>query len=610
MPEMNLRRASVSVVLIVVGLFPATASAQKDRFVGALVAFRTALGGTYGDEGPRLEAALEDMASSLEVWDRSTAAAEADLRSGLLAAPPAEQLRRQIALASLMLDRDRWADALVHLDAAVTASPGGAPVHLARGLVREMAGDVAGAASDFQRAWELDGSDPVTAYLLVTRGLATGALEDPAPVIEALMAAQRVATRESTTGFVELGLLRDRAEWPVLAPAAYVEGFTLVAEGRYGDAVASFRDAVVRDPLLVDRAATTAPLSSGIESLRSGEYDEAVAHLEAAVTATPDSTEARRLLGLAFHLTGRLAESLEQLEAAVRLAPSEERARIALARELLAQERSEDAEAVLRETVAALPASAEAHWTLAQMYVKNTRDAEAIAELEALLAFPVLAGRGQIDWLLAGLYSRHEDYEGNIRVLSERVRLDLNNPLVHKELGLAYLRVGSRPQALAELLMTAFFAPDDMETLARIGQLHLDEERYADAEVVLRQVVARAPDLDQSRFALGTALIRLGRTEEGRAELQAFQRLSERKRRAEARKVEIETLLANAERAAHEGRLEEAIATLEQAAALDDGEPRVYEVLASVYEKQGRTEDQAGALAMRDRLAKARPVEP
>ena len=64
MPEMNLRRASVSVVLIVVGLFPATASAQKDRFVGALVAFRTALGGTYGDEGPRLEAALEDMDSS------------------------------------------------------------------------------------------------------------------------------------------------------------------------------------------------------------------------------------------------------------------------------------------------------------------------------------------------------------------------------------------------------------------------------------------------------------------------------------------------------------------------------------------------------------------
>ena len=89
-----------------------------------------------------------------------------------------------------------------------------------------------------------------------------------------------------------------------------------------------------------------------------------------------------------------------------------------------------------------------------------------------------------------------------------------------------------------------------------------------------------------------------------------FQRLSAAKRRAEARKVELETLLHSAEQAVGEGRLDEAIASLEQAASLDDGEPRVYEVLASVYEKQGRPDDRASALAIRDRLAAERPAEP
>jgi tetratricopeptide (TPR) repeat protein len=538
---MNVRRALFAATLVTATLAPSAASAQKDRFVDALIAFRTALGGTYGDEGPQLEAALQRMASSLAAWDREAAAAEAELRSGLSGAPSEDRLRRRIALASLMLDRDRWAEALADLDAAVAENRDRASVYLARGLVRDRAGDNVGAVRDFERAWELDRGDPVKAYLHVTHGLATGTLDDPSPPLDALRAAHRAAATSAPRGFMEIGLLRDRAEWPVLAPAAYAEGFKFIVAGRYEEALASFRAAVAQDPLVTDPAAKTGQLPRGSASLRDGQYAAAITHLENAVTSTPASAEAHRLLGTAYHLAGRPAESLERLVSAIRLAPSDERARIALARELLALER-EEAEGALREAIAALPASAESRWTLAQMYVKSGRDAEAIAEIEALLTFPLLAGRGQLDWLLAGLYSRHLEFETSNRMLSERVRLDLNNPVVHKELGLAYLRVGSRPQALAELLMTALFAPDDLETLERIGQIHLDDERYADAEAVLRRVVARAPDRPRPRYALGTTLLRLGRTEEGQAELAAFERLIVARREAEAQKIENERL--------------------------------------------------------------------
>jgi tetratricopeptide (TPR) repeat protein len=537
---MNIRGASVAVALAVATLAPSTASAQKDRFRDALIEFRASLGGTYGDEGPQLQTALNAMASSLAAWDREAASDEKELRRGLQEASPEDQLRRRIALASLMLDRGRSAEALDELDVAVAANPQRAFAYLARGLVRDTAGDTTGAVSDFRRAWELDRGDPVKAYLLVTHGLASGALDDPGPPINTLLAAQQRATRDAPPGFMEMGLLRDRAEWPVLAPAAYAGGFALVMKGRYSEAVESFRAAVARDPLLIDPAAKTEQLVRGIARLRDGLYSAAVADLEAAAAASPASAEAHRVLGTAYHLAQRPSESLEHLKTAIRLAPSDERARIALARVLLTRERRAEAESVLHEAIAALPASAEARWALAQLYIQSDRSVEAVAELEAVSTFPMLAGRGQLDWLLAQLHRRHQDFEAVTRVLSERVRLDLNHPVVHKELGFAHLLRGSRQLALAELLMTALFAPDDLETLLGIGQLHLDDGRYAEAETVLRRVVARAPDRAQARFALGTTLLRLGRVEEGQAELAAFQRLLVSKREAEREKVELE----------------------------------------------------------------------
>jgi tetratricopeptide (TPR) repeat protein len=546
---MNVRCAFLA-ALIAIGLAPSSARAQKLPFIDALITFRTALGGTYGDEGRQLEAALDRMASSLAAWDREAAVAETELRSGLPSAPPEDRLRRRVALASLMLDRDRWVEALGDLDAAVAEHPRRAFAYQARGRVRDKAGDALGAARDFKRAWELDRGDAVKAYLLVTRGLAAGVLDDPGPPLRALLAAQQTATGDPTRGFMEIGLLRDRAQRPVFAPAAYAEGLANVAKGRYAEAVASFRAALARDPLLIDPAAKATALAQGIASLRHGQYAAAIMHIEVAVVASPTSAEAHRLLGTAFHLAERPTESVEHLTTAIRLAPMDERSRLALARALLAQQRREEAEHVLRSAIEALPASAEARWSLAQIYIETDRSVEAIAELETLSTFPMLAGRGQVGWLLAGLYHRHQDFDAMSRVLGERVRLDLNNPVAHKELGFAHLLRGRRQRALAELLVSARLAPNDLETLARIGQIHLDDGRYAEAEMVLREVVTRAPDMARARFALGTTLLKLGRAEEGQAELAEFRRLSLSRLEAERRKIQSERLLGNAERSA------------------------------------------------------------
>src|SRR5690349_13862110 len=69
-------------------LRPVGAAAQKSAFIDAFIEFHSALPGTYGDEGQRVTAALDRMASSLDVWERSSSAAEQSLsaRTGTTAA--------------------------------------------------------------------------------------------------------------------------------------------------------------------------------------------------------------------------------------------------------------------------------------------------------------------------------------------------------------------------------------------------------------------------------------------------------------------------------------------------------------------------------------------
>lgn len=516
----RLRAACAAGGLLAVLAMPSAAAAQKDPFVDALIAFRTALAGTYGDEGPQVTARLDEMEARLAEWDRATAAAEADLRAQLQRAGGEEALRLRTTLASLLLERGRLAEARAEIDAAIAIDPKRAAFHLFRGLINDAMDARDTAAEDYRRAWALDPADPIKGYLLLDRA----APADAQPQIDALIAAQPSA--HGPASFISLALVEDNAaDWPVFAPAAYADGFRLIAERRYPEAVASFRAAAARDPLVAAAAAGHERAVQGVAGLRQKQFAAAVTHLDAAVAEASGSSEIHRLLGIAHGAAGKQAESVEHLETAVRLAPDDERSRVALGRALMKAGEWERAERALREAIAALPQSAEARWALADLLEQRDRGGDAIPVLEAATALPMLAGRGQLLWRLAELLHRHQDFDAVARVLAERVRLNANDAKAHKDVGLAQMRRGARQEALVELTMALLLGGEDGETLATIGQIHLDAGRYDAAEPVLRRAVALAPELPQARFALGTTLVRLGRGEEGRAELAEFQRL-------------------------------------------------------------------------------------
>jgi tetratricopeptide (TPR) repeat protein len=513
--------AAVSVALVL-GATTA-ASAQKVAFVDAFVAFHSALFGTYGDEGPDVTAALDRMAASLDVWEQSRRDAEAALR---LRSTPRDR-------ALFYADARQFDAAIGAMREAIAAEPARASLHLDLGRLYAEVGQRAQAAAAFQKARELDPSDPVAAYLLGLHVSETATADDTErpealqPLLATLMTARDGAGLPSKEPLTRFALVDDlSAGARVFAPPAYVRGFALAAEGRFREALEAFRVSAAQDPLVTDPAGRSANFRLGIAALRQRRGGAAITALEAVVGEHPSSAEAHRILGIVYRATGRLADGIARFDTAVRLAPGDERARVALGSALIEAGRLEDAERVLRDTIARLPASGEARWALADVYERQERGAEAIHVLDESTALIVVAGKVHLYWRIAQLaHALHRDHRRVIDLLTQRMRLVPAEPHAHKDLGLAYSRAGRDDEALLELLMMRLLGYEDAETLTTIGQIHLNQGRLDRAEAALRRAVSLDPAFAQARYALGRALQRLGRAAEAGEQLKAFERL-------------------------------------------------------------------------------------
>ena len=499
-------------------LTPGPASAQKDSFVDSFIAFHSALAGTYGDEGTAVTAALERMAASFDTWQQTQTKTEAALkdRAGIT---PGE-------LALFYAENARFEESIRAAAVAIAAEPARVSLQTFKGLLQEAAGHGADAAATFAAAVKTDPSDPLAIYLAASRLSVAASPEELQALAAALLTAAVARPGTRRAPFLQFELLNDlRSKVPVFSPAAYEEGFTLFAGGRFREAVARFKIAVAADPLVVDPAASNAQVRGGITALRGKQGPQALQQLETAAKALPNSSETHRVLGVTYRATARLADSIRHLEAAVRLAPADERARVTLGDTLAEAGKLPEAERVLRDTIAALPKSGEARWALSRVYERMNRGLDAIATLEEAAALTVVAGKAALYWRIAELAHRHQDYDRVVAALTHRARLLPNEGHAHKDLGLAHMRIGRTDQALIELLMAMLLGVEDAETLTAVGQIHLSAERFDAAERMLRAAIAHDPKNAQAQYAMGMTLTRAGRADEAKVHLDEFRRL-------------------------------------------------------------------------------------
>jgi tetratricopeptide (TPR) repeat protein len=164
------------------------------------------------------------------------------------------------------------------------------------------------------------------------------------------------------------------------------------------------------------------------------------------------------------------------------------------------------------------------HFTRARANEAENRVSEARHEYAAALP-GTLTGRSTIYVAIGRLAQVEGDQQGAVDAFTQAVRLNPNDPTMHQELAGAYAAHGLGDDAFAELIAGLLVDPASGTLHAAVGQLHLDTGHAEDAVPAFTRALELNPDRYEVRYALATALTRLGRSAEAAAQLELFERV-------------------------------------------------------------------------------------
>jgi tetratricopeptide (TPR) repeat protein len=314
--------------------------------------------------------------------------------------------------------------------------------------------------------------------------------------------------------------------------------------GRFADALRQF-----------DAAAALMPKASDIHVLRAltfesaGDVDKAARAFQTAWTLDPqnpikayyvllhragtDRDRARQALTDAYQRSmqggkkGAPFVTLDVLGDTLGRTPIVGDATLATAFGLLAAEKyGEAVEALRRSNGLSQAASGDSpleHFTRARSYEAENRIADARREYEAVVP-GTLAGGSLLYVGMGRLAQVDGDNDASIDLFTRAVRLNPNDPFVHRELASAFAADGRIDDAFAELVAALLIDPNDATTFAAVGQLFLDSGRYAEAVPALTRTLQLAPARFETHYALGAAMTHLGRTSDAAREFELFER--------------------------------------------------------------------------------------
>lgn len=589
------RLASTLLALLVgAAVLFAQSPEPKAVFVQALGQFSLALDGAYGDEGTRVRSSLDAMSRALDEWDAVLRKYEAAMAADLRSADPALAIKMHLALGGLYLDRLRTADGLRELAAARQLDQTRADVPLFEALTRsQLEGNLTAATAALRRASALNPNDPATAYVLARHLSRTGSADDASRAYESFVASvtRRVAPTQppSSASFTDLRLVHETPEIePFFPPALYVDGFAELQRGDLARAIELFRQGAMRDPLVAESGVESGALGRAAAALRDGALERAAEHIAVAIELAPDRAEPHRIKGL-IQLADRQPDAAASaLSAAITLNPRDERARLALADALIAADRLPAAREAVQELLKLLPTSGRARYKLGLVYGRQGLYVEAIRELTAAAALKPLIGGNSVYQTIGALARSQQQYDMAITAFSERVDLIPNDAGAHHELGEMYFRQGRQIEALAEFTIAVMLNPKRVDSHAAIGQVYLRDGKYVDAVAAARRAVALDDSHREARYVLATSLIRMGNVDEGKRELEAYQRLQTEATAARSRQLEIDGLRRDASVSIVNGEFAKAIDLLRQALTRDTESAQSHQDLGLALLKAGQ----------------------
>jgi tetratricopeptide (TPR) repeat protein/TolB-like protein len=236
-----------------------------------------------------------------------------------------------------------------------------------------------------------------------------------------------------------------------LAAARIVKGQILREQGKYEDAAAELRAALVFEPANAD---ALRGLGQAYESLRN--YDEAEAVYRTAIEARPADAAGYTYLGIFYFNRNRLPDAERAFQSALRLTPGNPRAHSNLGAVYINMRRYNDAVAEFQKSVDLDP-TVLAYANLGTAYYRLGHFADAIQPfLRAAELAPKDAARwgdlGDAYRWTTGLDDKAAAaYQHAIDLLNEEIRIDARDPRLRARLAMYYASKGERGRALEEI---------------------------------------------------------------------------------------------------------------------------------------------------------------
>jgi len=261
---------------------------------------------------------------------------------------------------------------------------------------------------------------------------------------------------------------------PDLAPAHQLLGYALLAQGYAGEAIPHLQRVDDKTGL-------------GIAQIQTGQLPEAVANLQAALTARPNDQDLLYYLGRASGLLSK--QSIDSLLAAY---PDSARSHQALAENYFVLRQMPEAEKEYREALRLRPDMPEIHLELGEVYA------------------------GAFQWAKA-----EEEFR-------TQTKLQPGNAEAAYRLGTTLLEQGKAHEARAELLRADKLMPDMPETLYSLGKAASLEGDAPAAEKTWTKLLSIEKESSlaaQAHFGLASLYRKQGKTAAAQHEMQEFQRL-------------------------------------------------------------------------------------
>jgi enediyne biosynthesis protein E4 len=253
--------------------------------------------------------------------------------------------------------------------------------------------------------------------------------------------------------------------------APYRLGKHALQTGRYAEAVAQFREALQRQPHLVD-----AVQGLGLTYAAEGKTDQAEAQFQAVLRLAPDFAEAYTHLGKIYARTGRLDEAIAAYRRVVALEPNRAQGYHNLGTVLAAKGQPAEAMTQLQQALRHDPRFLPARNDLGTLYAEQGEIDKAIAEFSAVIHID--ASSTQAHYNLAMAYAAREELPAMVRQLEETLRLDPQHLEAHFNLGIAYLQGGQEAAAVERFAAVIGLDPNHAAAHSVLASLYFQRQQY------------------------------------------------------------------------------------------------------------------------------------